>query len=70
MVTRSEAHMESWEQWAGGAVALLALWFFWPGSRKGVKEAPTGTRDDWMGLLKPIGAVVIVVVLMLMLVSQ
>ena len=62
--------MEAWEQLLLGAGALVFLFLVWPRARRAAKEAPPGTREDWMGLLKPIGAVVAFVIVLILLVSD
>ena len=53
--------MELWQQLLLGAVALLVIWKFGPGVKHAVENAPRGTGRDWLGLLLPIGAVVLFV---------
>jgi len=59
--------METWEQLLLGAAALLILFFFWPSARMAVKESPKGTREDWLGLLKPIGLVIALVIFLILI---
>ena len=60
--------METWEQWVAGALALVALFFFFPGVRERVKNSPKGSAQDWMGALMPIAMVVGFVVLLVVLI--
>ena len=57
--------METWEQLLVGALALLLLLWFWPGLKRGVEEAPKGSRAEWLGLVKPLGLVVTFVILLI-----
>lgn len=59
--------MEIWEQLLAGAAALLILFLFWPSARKAVKESPKGTREDWLGVMKPIGLVIALVVFLILI---
>ncbi|MBT8419640.1 MAG: hypothetical protein KJO08_02130 [Gammaproteobacteria bacterium] len=59
--------METWEQLLVGAAAILILLWFWPSARKSVKESPKGTREDWLGVIKPIGLVIAFVVFLILI---
>lgn len=59
--------MTLWMQIALGAMALVALFFFGPMAGRAVKESPKGTAKDWMGVLLPIGGVVLFVILLIAL---
>ncbi len=61
--------MALWMQIALGAMALVALFFFGPMAGRAVKESPKGTAQDWLGLLLPIGGVVLFVILLIALVQ-
>ncbi|HKJ94338.1 MAG TPA: hypothetical protein VKA32_01765 [Gammaproteobacteria bacterium] len=56
-----------WTQIAMGALALIALFYFGPKAGQAVKQSPKGSASDWMGLLLPIGAVVLFVILLIAL---
>jgi cobalamin synthase len=60
--------VETWEQWVAGALALVVVFFFFPGVRDRVKNSPKGSTQDWMGALIPIAMVVGFVVLMVVLI--
>jgi hypothetical protein len=51
--------MALWEQILLGVVAAGVLLLFWPGANRMFKERPKGTREDWLGLLRPVGLVVL-----------
>nr|VFK01322.1 MAG: hypothetical protein BECKH772B_GA0070898_102263 [Candidatus Kentron sp. H]VFK01441.1 MAG: hypothetical protein BECKH772A_GA0070896_102273 [Candidatus Kentron sp. H]VFK05024.1 MAG: hypothetical protein BECKH772C_GA0070978_102303 [Candidatus Kentron sp. H] len=59
--------METWEQLLVGAAAILLLLWFWPSARKAVKEAPKGTQEDWLGVIKPIGWVIAFVIFLILI---
>ncbi len=60
--------MELWQQLMFGALAILALWLFVPALKRSIKETPSGTAGDWLGVLLPIAAVVAFVILLILLV--
>ena len=60
--------MEFWQQILLGALALGALWMFLPSAKRAMKESPSGSASDWVGLLLPIAAVVGFVLLLIALV--
>nr|VFK17011.1 MAG: hypothetical protein BECKLFY1418C_GA0070996_102813 [Candidatus Kentron sp. LFY] len=57
--------METWEQILLGAAAILILLWFLPGTKRAVKESPKGTREDWLGLIKPIVMVIAFIIFMI-----
>lgn len=57
--------MPLWMQIVMGALALLALIYFGPKAAQAAKESPKGSASDWLGLLLPIGAVVLFVILLI-----
>nr|VFK17108.1 MAG: hypothetical protein BECKLPF1236B_GA0070989_11106 [Candidatus Kentron sp. LPFa] len=59
--------MEIWEQVLLGAVAILILLWFLPGTRKVVKESPKGTREDWLGAIKPVLLVIAFVIFLILI---
>lgn len=59
--------MELWMQLALGAAALVALFYFGPKAGEAVKNSPRGTARDWLGVLLPIGGVVLFVILLIAL---
>lgn len=54
-----------WMQVAMGALALLALFFIGPRVKDAVQNSPKGSAKDWLGLLLPIGCVVLFVLLLI-----
>ena len=58
--------MEIWEQVLLGAMVLLLLFWFVPGI-KATFENSRQAESDWPGLLKPIGVVILFVILMIMM---
>jgi len=59
--------MAVWEQILIGAGALLILFLFWPGVNRMAKESPKGTREDWLGFAKPMAAVILFVIVLILL---
>lgn len=59
--------MDLWMQIALAAMALVALFYFGPRAGAVLKDSPKGSASDWLGLLIPIGAVVLFVMLLIML---
>ena len=62
--------MDPWEQIVLGIAALVILIWFWPGAAKRARESPEGSKEDWIGLLLPLGAVVGFVILLVVIVSN
>lgn len=59
--------MEMWQQiLLGGLAVVLVLWLG-PGVKRMVEESPRGSRDDWIAVLKPLTAVVVFIVLLVLL---
>ena len=59
--------MTLWTQIALGAMALVALFYFGPKAGEAVKNSPRGSAKDWLGVLLPIGGVVLFVLLLIAL---
>ena len=59
--------MTLWMQIALGAMALVALFYFGPKAGEAVKNSPKGSAKDWLGVLLPIGGVVLFVLLLIAL---
>lgn len=57
--------MEIWEQWLLGALALLLVFLVRPGL-KVVLERSRQAPTDWRGVLFPLGAVVLFVLLLIL----
>jgi len=54
-----------WVQVGMGLLALVVIFFFGPRAVEAVKNSPKGTAKDWLGVLLPIGAVVLFVILLI-----
>jgi len=57
--------VELWHQILLVVLALLIIFVFGPTSSRMLKNSPKGSRDDWIGLLKPIGLVVLFVIMLI-----
>ncbi len=54
-----------WVQILTGLAILAMLFFFGPSAYRAAKESPKGTAQDWLGLLIPIGGVVLFIILLI-----
>lgn len=59
------ASMALWEQIALGAFALLLIFWFSPGIKVALKQSEEAEKD-WVGILLPIGGVVLFVIFLVM----
>nr|VFK44105.1 MAG: hypothetical protein BECKTC1821E_GA0114239_103125 [Candidatus Kentron sp. TC]VFK45632.1 MAG: hypothetical protein BECKTC1821D_GA0114238_10267 [Candidatus Kentron sp. TC]VFK58542.1 MAG: hypothetical protein BECKTC1821F_GA0114240_10256 [Candidatus Kentron sp. TC] len=59
--------MEIWEQILLGAAAILILLWFLPGTKKAVEDSPKGTREDWLGAIKPVLMVIAFVIFLILI---
>jgi hypothetical protein len=59
--------MTLWMQIALAAMALFALFYFGPKAGEAVKNSPKGSASDWLGVLLPIGGVVLFVLVLIWL---
>ena len=59
--------LSTWEMIALGAVALIVIFLFVPGIKK-IQEDSQKAEKDWKGVLLPIGAVVLFVILLIAIV--
>lgn len=57
----------TWELLLAGALAVLLIFFFRPGIRAAFERSKNAPKD-WAGLLIPIGAVVLFVILLILMV--
>ncbi len=57
--------MEIWEKILVGAIGLLVLLLVRPGLKKAFEQSSKASSSDWMGLLFPLGLVVLFVILLL-----
>lgn len=62
--------MDLWMQIALGGLALAALLLFGPRIGSAVRDSPKGTARDWLGLLLPIGGVVLFVAVLILLAQR
>ena len=58
--------MELWMQIALGALAVIAMFRFLPGIRGAVANSRKGNAKEWLGLLFPIGVVVLFVLFLIL----
>ena len=59
--------LATWEMIALGAIAIIVLLLFMPGLKTIIQQSKEAEKD-WPGLLIPIGAVVLFVIILIMLV--
>jgi len=58
---------DTWELLAIGAVVLVVLFWFRPGLKQAFKQSKEATNKDWIGVLVPIGLVVLFVIVLISL---
>lgn len=56
-----------WEQILLGVLVVLVLMWVLPGVRANLGKSKQATSEDWRGLLLPLGAVVLFVILLIAL---
>ena len=61
------ADLPIWAQIITGLAILALLFFFGPSAYRAAKESPKGSAKDWLGLLIPIGGVVLFIILLIAL---
>ncbi len=61
------ADLATWELIALGAIALVVLLFAFPGL-KHISQKSKEAEKDWLGLLLPIGAVILLIIVLIMIV--
>lgn len=61
--------METWHQILLVVMALMMVFFLVPAASRSFKHGPKGSRDDWLGFIKPI-LVVIAFVVMLIVIAR
>jgi len=61
--------MSTWEMLLVGAVVILVIMWWQPGLKQALKQSQETQNKDWMGVLVPIGMVVLFVILLVMMVS-
>ena len=62
--------MDPWMKIASAAFLVILLIWLWPGAMRMMKESPKGTKQDWLGLLLPIGLVLLLVLLLISMVRS
>lgn len=62
------ASMAWWQQAVLAIVVLLVLWWTLPGVKAALERSRRAEQRDWRGVLLPVGAVVIFVLLLIALV--
>ncbi len=65
---RGMESMSGWEQLLLGLLLAVVLVWLFPGLKSSFRNSRKATSSDWMGLLVPIGFVVLFVLLLLSLV--
>ena len=60
--------MGLWESLALGALALAVVIFFGPGVKQAFEQSRESTSQDWVGVLIPIGLVVLFVFMLVAMV--
>jgi len=55
-----------WEKIGVGLIAVVAIFFFFPGVLKATKDTRKGSTQEWKGFLLPIGLVILFVVFLIM----
>ena len=61
--------MELWEAILAGVLVLAVLFFFGPGAKRSVENAPKAGAGDWKAALIPILLVAGFVVLMILMIA-
>ena len=59
--------MATWEQVLLGIGAILILLAFWPGAKAALEMSKRAENPDWKGVLIPIAAVVLFIILLIMM---
>ncbi len=60
--------MATWEQVVLGILVVLVLLWFFPGVKRMLEQSREAEEKDWKGLLLPLGAVILFVLLLISLV--
>ena len=59
--------MQVWEQILLGSAALILLFLFWPGVKIAMEKSRQAENRDWIGVLVPVGLVVLFVVMLIII---
>ena len=62
--------MATWEQILLGIGAFIILFAFWPGVKAALERSKQAENPDWRAALLPIGAVILLVVLLILIVRS
>jgi len=60
--------MGIWESLAVAAIAVAVIFFFGPGIKQAFKQSSESSSKDWMGVLLPLGLVVLFVIVLVAMV--
>jgi hypothetical protein len=60
----------TWEKILAGIVVVLVLLWLRPGIKASLQNSRKGSRGDWLGLLFPIGLVILFVLLLISMVAR
>lgn len=59
-----------WESVLIGVLVLLVLLWFRPGFKQAMRQSREAENKDWRGVLLPIGAVILFVILVIMMAAS
>ena len=62
--------MPIWLQIIWGMAAVLVLFMFWPGVKAAMQKSEQAENKDWTGLMVPLIAVVLFVLLLIVMVRS
>jgi hypothetical protein len=62
--------MGMWQQIALAALAVGVIFLFGPGAKRVAENSPSGSREEWLTVVKLLGAVVLFVLLMIVFVRS
>ncbi len=60
--------MSTWMQLAYAIPLVLMLVYLWPSAKRMLRESPKGSARDWQGILLPLAAVILFVLLLISMV--
>ena len=61
--------IELWEAILAGALVLIVLFFFGPGAKRAIENAPEAGAGDWKAAVLPIALVAAFVALMILMIA-
>lgn len=59
---------DTWMKLGSALLVLAMIGMIFPAAMKGFKEGNKGSRQEWMGIVLPIGGVVVFIILLVMMV--